>query len=64
MGGFLSHSPFFPRTKAIGNRIADNLNSSVITRVINLDYGSARESAKVPKNKQEKAYRTSPPEGR
>jgi ParB-like chromosome segregation protein Spo0J len=39
-------------------RIADNLNnSSVITRVINLDYRSARELAKLPKNKQEKACR-------
>lgn len=36
--------------------ISNNLNTTLMTRVINLDYGSARELAKLPQNKQEKAY--------
>ena len=36
--------------------IAKNLDSTIITRVINLDYASARELAKLPQNKQEQAY--------
>jgi len=37
--------------------IAKNLNTTLITRVIKLDYRSARELAKLPQNKQERAYR-------
>ncbi len=37
--------------------IANNLDTTLMTRVINLDYRSARELAKLPQNKQERAYR-------
>ncbi len=37
--------------------IAKNLNTTLITRVIKLDYGFARELAKLPQNKQGLAYR-------
>ncbi|MBA4395754.1 MAG: hypothetical protein C0407_19555, partial [Desulfobacca sp.] len=37
--------------------IANNLNTTLVTRVTPLDYGSARELAKLPQNKQEQAYR-------
>ncbi len=36
--------------------IAKNLNTTLMTRVIKLDYCSARELAKLPQNKQEQAY--------
>jgi len=37
--------------------IANNLDTTLITRVIKLDYSSARELVKLPQNKQERAYR-------
>lgn len=40
-------------------RIADNLHTTVISREIKLDYGSPRELAKLPQNKQEQAYHAS-----
>jgi len=38
-------------------KIAKNLNTTLVTRVTKLDYGFARELAKLPQNKQEQAYR-------
>ena len=47
------------REGSLFQRIAKSLNTTLITRVIKLDYGSARELAKLlPQNKQAKAYRT------
>jgi hypothetical protein len=37
--------------------IADKLNTELVTRVTTLDYGSARELAKLPQNMQGAAYR-------
>jgi len=36
--------------------IAKNLNPTLITRVIKLDYVSAKELAELPQNKKEQAY--------
>ncbi|MFH0786952.1 MAG: hypothetical protein V2B13_04960 [Pseudomonadota bacterium] len=37
--------------------IANNLNTTLVTRVTPLDYRSARELIRLPPNKQEQAYR-------